>query len=189
MFLFFCQLCHERTNKSTQRYWYLFIGSYNLCDLQQLRLLYWLCHSLIKSSPNDQQHYLFEWIGLNISFLNSFPLRHAFMSCFDEESCRKSFDFACAHSLGDGKWKMKWQQNLHFYSTFNEVDGLLEPVGVLVAVIKNVSSKLDPSDPLASSPHYAVDVIDGIEHRLQCLKPKKVAFVKSNQFECDLMMQ
>jgi hypothetical protein len=59
---------------------------------------------------------------------------------------------------------------MHFYSTFNEVDGLLQTIGVLVAVIENVSAKPDALDPVSSAAHDVVHEVDGVQHRLQSLR-------------------
>lgn len=48
-------------------------------------------------------------------------------------------------------------------STFNEVDGLLQSVGVLITVVEHVGADLDGQDVAA------VDVVDGEEHALERL--------------------
>ena len=51
---------------------------------------------------------------------------------------------------------------MHFYNTFDEVDRLLKSIGVLVAVIKNVSSKSDALNPPASLCHVVVHIVDSV---------------------------
>lgn len=49
--------------------------------------------------------------------------------------------------------------------TFNESDGLLQPVGVFIAVIENVAAQCEAGRAI----QHWIDLIDREEHRLQGL--------------------